>query len=215
MLDDVITNSDVDKGTAGADLTEEPSISETRTETRLLTEDIGFHRSQARDLHGDFDSLHQQSHILEWNQRTAERARASLSDMLDELADLGFSWRDVARLVGVSVPALQKWRRGDKASGESRGRVAALLAACDLIKDHYLVADVAQWFEVPVVLDCPVTPIDIYASERRSLVFDLAGGHSDPEQILTSFDPEWRDRYRSDFETFRAGDGRLSVRPKQ
>lgn len=216
MLDDVITNSDVevDKGTAGSELTEEPTISETRTQTKVLTEDIGFTRSQVRHLHDDVDSLHQQSHTVEWQTRTTDRARTGLVALLDQLGELGFSWRVVARMVGVSVPALQKWRRGEKSSGESRARVAALVAACDLIRDHYLVDDVAQWFEVPVLLDCPVTPIDMYASKSAELVFELAAGHTDPEQILDKFDATWRERYRSDFETFRSGDGSLSIRPK-
>jgi hypothetical protein len=43
---------------------------------------------------------------------------------------------------------------------------------------------------------------------------DFASGHTDAEQILTNWDPHWRDRYRSDFEVFRATDGQLSIRPK-
>ena len=214
MLDDVITEDELDSGTAGSELTAAPTISETRTQTRLLTEDIGFHRSQARHLHEDYDSLHQRSIAVEWQARTAERVRASLIELLDEIGELGFSWRDVARLVGVSVPALQKWRRGANATGDSRARVAALLSACDLIREHYSVADVGQWFEVPVILGVPVAPIDLYASESAALVFEFAAGHTDPEQILDTFDTDWRERYRSDFETYRAGDGHLSIRPK-
>lgn len=56
-----------------------------------------------------------------------------MASMLSDLAELGFAWRDIARLVKVSVPAVQKWRKGEKASGESHSRVASLLAACDLI----------------------------------------------------------------------------------
>lgn len=217
MLDDVMTSEpQTDTGTAGAELAAPPSISETRTQTKVLTEDIGFTRSQARHLHDDIDSLHQKSHILEWQTRTAERARTGLTTMLEELGELGFSWRDVARLVGVSVPGLQKWRRGEKASGESRAKVAALLAACDLIREHYMVDDVAQWFEVPLLYKtCPLTPIDLYAGENAELIFEFAAGHTDPEQILDAFEPNWRERYRSDFETYRSGDGNLSIRPKQ
>jgi hypothetical protein len=121
----------------------------------------------------------------------------------------------IARLVGVSVPAVQKWRRGETATGESRGRVASLLAACDLIREQYLVEDVAQWFEVPLLVGvCPVTTADLYAAGQVPLVFNYASGHVDAEQTLTEFDPTWRERYRSDFETFRAGHGQLSIRPR-
>jgi transcriptional regulator with XRE-family HTH domain len=145
---------------------------------------------------------------------TADRGKASITEMLAELADLGFAWRDIARLVGVTVAAVQKWRRGEGATGESRRRVASLLAACDLIAEHYEVREIASWFEMPLVGEAPVTPIDLYVEERVDLVFDYASGHADPEQILSDFDPRWRERYRSDFEVFRAADGQLSIRPK-
>jgi len=179
-----------------------------------LTADIGLNRRRAQVLNQDYEDLHQHTQFVEWRMRTTARGRASTADMLDELAELGFSWRDVARLVGVSVPALQKWRRGERASGERRRQVASLLAACDLIADHYEVREIASWFEMPLIADAPVTPIDLYVGKRPDLVFEHAGGHADPEQILTQFDGEWRERYRSEFELFRADDGDLSIRPK-
>lgn len=203
-----------DPGTVGRDVLGPPDISETRIQAHLLTEDIGGDRQAARDLNERYGDLHKRSHLVEWRTRTAERAQASVSAMLSDLADLGFSWRDVARLVGVSVPAVQKWRRGEKASGDSRLRVAGLLAACDLIAQHYMVEEVASWFEMPLVRGVPVTPIDLYAADQVPIVFDFASGHSDPEALLTEFDPAWRERYRSDFEVFEAGDGNLSIRPK-
>jgi hypothetical protein len=134
--------------------------------------------------------------------------------MLGKLAELGFAWRDVARLVGVSVPAIQKWRRGEKTSGDSRLKVANLLAACDIIAEHYMIEEVASWFEMPLVANAPVTPLDLYAANRGDLVFDFASGHTDPEVLLTEFDPEWRERYRSEFEVFDAVDGHRSIRTK-
>jgi len=94
-------------------------------------------------MHRDLDDLHQRSHEVEWRTLAADRARSSTTALLDELAAMGFAWRDVARLVGVSVPAVQKWRRGEGATGENRARLASLLAACDLIAAHYLVEDLA------------------------------------------------------------------------
>lgn len=201
-------------GTAGADIMPPPPISETDIEATNLTADIGWNRHRARELNQDYEDLHQQSQFVEWRTRTTARGRASTAEMLDELAELGFAWRDVARLVGVSVPAVQKWRRGERASGERRRQVASLLAACDLIAEHYEVREIASWFEMPLVADAPVTPIDLYIGKRPDLVFEYASGYADPEQILTQFDGEWRQRYRSDFEVFRAEDGDLSIRPK-
>jgi hypothetical protein len=134
--------------------------------------------------------------------------------MLAELADLGFAWRDIARLVNVSVPAVQKWRKGEKVSGDNRHRMASLLAACDLIKSHYMVEEIASWFEMPLSSSAPITPITLYAANRADLVFEFANGQVDPEALLSEFEPDWRERYRSDFEVFEAGDGNRSIRMK-
>lgn len=189
-------------------------LAQTRGRVEQLTEDIGFNRQRADVTAEDFGDLHKRSHDLEWRMLSAERAKASVVTMLGELGDMGFAWRDLARMVGVSVPAMQKWRRGEKASGDSRQRVASLLAACDLIRKHYMVEEIASWFEVPLVKDVPITAIDLYAHDRADLVFEFAHGQMDPEVLLTQYDPEWRERYRSDFETFVGADGNRSVRLK-
>ena len=69
---------------------------------------------------------------------SSDLGKANVKSMLTELADLGFAWRDIARMVGVSVPAVQKWRKGEKASGDSRIRVASLLAAYNLITEPFV-----------------------------------------------------------------------------
>jgi len=206
----------LEPGTASAGINLPPPLTETRTvATTVLTEDIGYIRKRARNLHKETGELHQQSHYTEWNARTNQRGQATTQDMLEELADLGFAWRDLAKLVGVSVPAIQKWRRGEGATGENRQKVASLLAACDLVAEHYGIQEITSWFETPMQLGVPVTPIALWASGRPDLVFDFASGHTESEQILTAWDPQWRDRYRSDFEVFRAGDGHLSIRQKE
>lgn len=206
----------LEPGTVGADINPPPLLTETKTvATTVLTEDIGYIRKRARNLHEETDELHQQSHYAEWNARTNQQGRTSTQEMLDELANLGFAWRDLAKLLGVSVPAIQKWRRGEGTTGENRQKVASLLAGCDLVSAHYGIQEIVSWFEMSMQLGVPVTPIDLWASGRPDLVFDFASGHLDSEQILTAWDPKWRDRYRSDFEVFRAGDGYLSIRQKE
>jgi hypothetical protein len=202
-----------ERGTA-SDSMARPTRSETKLMAAQLTEEVGGNRGEARALQEEFGDLHQRIHDVEWRIAAAERAKASVTAMLSELADLGFSWREIAQLVRVSVPAVQKWRKGDKASGESRLRLASLLAACDLICEHYMVEEIASWFEMPLSSAAPVTPIDLYSADRADLVFEFGSGHVDPEALLTQFDPAWRDRYRSDFEVFEAGDGNRSLRAK-
>ena len=205
----------LEPGTVGTDINPPPPLTKTKTMATVLTEDIGYIRQRARNLHEATNKLHQQSQYAEWNARTNKRGRTSTQDMLDELGDLGFAWRDVAKLVGVSVAAIQKWRRSEGTTGENRQKVASLLAACELVSEHYGIQEVTSWFEMPLQLGVPVTPIDLWASGRPDLVFDFASGHTDSEQILTAWDPQWRDLYRSDFEVFRAADGQLSIRPKE
>lgn len=196
------------------DSTTTPTLTETRLTAARLTSEIGGNRSVARTLHEDFDDLHKRIHDVEWRTASAERGKASVMSMLTHLADLGFAWRDIARLVNVSVPAVQKWRKGEKTSGDSRIRIASLLAACDLITSHYMVDEIASWFEMPLSSSAPVTPITLYAASRADLVFEFASGHADPEALLSEFEPDWRERYRSDFEVFVAGDGNSSIRMK-
>src|SRR6266487_3148320 len=90
----------LDAGTVGSEIVPPDEVSATRTAAKLLTEDIGFGRTRARILNEDYDDLHQQSRFVEWRAVTADRGRASTMEMLAELADLGFAWRDIARLVG-------------------------------------------------------------------------------------------------------------------
>jgi len=206
----------LESGTAGSEPIQPPTLpSATRPALSELTEGAGFLRSRARALHEDVGSLHRDSVYQDWNNWTNRRARVGSQELLDELGDLGFAWRDVARLIGVSVAAVQKWRRGERTTGENRRRIASLLAACDMITRSYGIQEVASWMEMPVRADVPVTPTDLWVAERVDLVFDLASGHVDADDILADFDSEWRERYRSDFEVFKAGDGRLSIRGKE
>ena len=48
----------------------------------------------------------------------------------------------------------------------------------------------------------------------RILYVAMRHDYSKPEQVLDAWNPDWRERYRSDFEVFVAGDGNLAIRPK-
>lgn len=179
-----------------------------------LVEATGSLRSTTKIQAEDSGELHQEAVFLDWQVRTNQRGKLAPKTLLGEIADLGFAWRDVARMIGVSVPAVQKWRRAGGVTGENRRRLASLLALCDVIIKRYLIQEVASWFEMPITSAAPVTPIDLYAEGQHRLILDHAGGHGDSEQILTTYDPEWRERFRSDFEVFRDYDGEMSIRPK-
>lgn len=187
------------------------------TPTRILAYE---HSEQARSLvtkvavlQQDVTETHSQALKNEWEVLTTHRARSNALDLLGLLADQGFAWRDIARMLGVSVPAIQKWRRGEKISGENRFKLAQLVAAQDLIASRYEIRDIESWFETPIS-GAPVTPTDIWAAGDTQLVFDYASGVLSPEEALNLFDPEWRTKYDSPFETFLGDDGIRSIRAK-
>ncbi|WP_435218400.1 hypothetical protein [Streptomyces sp. bgisy034] len=187
----------------------------TSTTTSQLVEEAGFLRSEVRYLGESTSELHQMALFESWQRRTQERGKLAPKTLLEEIADLGFSWRDVARMIGVSVPAIQKWRRDGGASGENRRRLASLLAMCDEITESYHIQEVASWFEMPIAVGAPITPVDLYADGQARLVMEHASGHSDGQTILTAYDPDWREHYRSDFEVYLEADGAMSIRSKK
>jgi len=141
-------------------------------------------------------------------------------DLLDELAQLGFAWRHVARLIGVSVPTLAQWRGvrnqpREPMSPENLDKLAMLLDVCTLVRNTSFVPDVAAFFETRVLPDAPIRPMDLYAAGRVDLVLDWASRTvQDPAALLSAFDSDWRERYHSDFEVFQAADGELAIRSK-
>jgi len=141
-------------------------------------------------------------------------------DLLDELAQLGFARRHVARLIGVGVPTLAQWsgvraQPREPMSADDLDKLAALLDVCALVRDTSFVPDVAAFFETPVLPDAPIRPMDLYAAGRVDLVLDWASRTvQDPAALLSAFDSDWRERYHSDFEVFQAADGELAIRSK-
>lgn len=180
----------------------------------MLTEDRDNERHQALLNALDRTIEHEESYRNEWLVLSQQCAMQPATTLLDRLADIGFAWRHVAQMVGVTVPAVQKWRHGDRITGENLGRLARLVGACDFISKHYS-TDIAAWFEMPIVESAPVTPIDLWSSGKQGLFFALLTGTIHPENVLDRYEPDWRENYRSDFEVFDADDGYLAIRPKE
>ena len=136
-----------------------------------------------------------------------QRVREELSVLLEELSDLGFSWRDIARTSQVSMSALRKWRLGAPATGENRKRVATMAAFCDIAREECLIREGASWLETRIHLDAPITPMDLIANDRWDLVLRLASNHGqDPDVVLDEFEPGWRENYESSVEVFAGPD---------
>lgn len=185
-----------------------------QTLATTLTQEAGSLRLRADVLGTDVKRLHQDVYISEWRQQTQKLVHQGSSQLLEQLAELGFAWRDVARMVGVSVPAVQKWRKGTQASPDNRLALASLLAAKHVLLRNTTIQDFAQWLEVPFVQDVPLTPLDLWATGAYELVFEYALEQLSPEEVLDAFQPDWREAYASEWETFVAGDGGLSIRTR-
>jgi len=202
-------------GTAATGVTETRIPSPTRTTVVLRTESVSEIRKRVRELSTSVDAVHQRAYIEEWQVLTQARAASGGITLLNELADLGFSWRDIARLAGVSVPAIQKWRKGANLSPDNRHKLARLLAGCDFISSHLFIEDIGQWFEMPIVDTSPITPIDLWAAGQEILVFEYATRYLAPEETLSRYDSSWRDKYRTSVETFIGDDSYPGLRVRK
>lgn len=190
------------------------TIEELAQEARDLTDEAGHLRNFNALLSGDLSDVHHRAFRVQLETHTAKVAKRAPTDLLGDLSEVGFGWRDIARMVGVSVPALRRWRQGEPPTGEHRRRVAELVAFVRILTDDHLVSDVASWLEMPIAGGVPLNGIDLYSEGHLVTIFDLASEHITPDQALDQADPGWRDRYHSDYEVFRAGDGQPAIRPR-
>lgn len=186
----------------------------TRTSQDELAEQAGVLRNATRFLSEDVADVHDRVLEIQLDGRTDEAAKRAVTDLLNELAEMGFAWRDIARLVGVTVPAVRKWRQGEPASGPNRRAVARLLAFVDVLRADHLVQDVPSWMEIPLA-GSAIAGLDVYAAGHTNLLLLHAAGHLTSEEVLDQFKPSWRDESDDRFEIVTAADGASLVRLRQ
>ena len=172
-----------------------------------LRHDVGVLSEDVKRTHGD--SLRIQ---LEF--RTDEALKRAPVDLLSELAGLGFSWTSIARLAGVSIPAIRKWRNGGTVSGGNRRKVAMLVALVGLLSEDHLIHDVASWLDIPLA-GTSFTGIDVLAAGHDHGYHDLtayASEHIRSCELLDRTVPGWRATLDDRFESYTAGDGEQAIR---
>lgn len=137
------------------------------------------------------------------------------AQLLESLADYGFAWRDIARVLGVSVPAITKWRKGAGVTGENRLRIVRLLAVTDMLERRFI-AEPVSWLEMPINEGVSLTSMDLLERGRYDLVLDLASSHTGDgtmDYVLNEIDPNWRNNLVDNtVESFVAEDGVVSLR---
>lgn len=185
-------------------------------ETRLSNADIlanatGALRSDVGVLSENVAQVHEDSLRLQLESRADVAARRSPVSLLDELAAWGFSWTAIARVVGVSIPAVRKWRQGNPLSGENRRNLASLVAFVGVLEEDYLIGDGASWLDMPLG-ESTFTGIDLLATGKAHGLMEYAAGHIGSTDLLDSALPAWRDMVDDRFEVYEAQDGERAIR---
>lgn len=183
----------------------------TRLSPDVLANRAGALRSDVGILSEKVEQVHDMSLLIQLEARTDEQAKRRPTDLLNELSDLGFAWTSVARLVGVSIPAIRKWRQGGSVSGTNRRKLARLLALVGLLKSDHLISDVVSWLDMPLS-GSGYTAIDVLVAGHEANLMLYAAGHISSMQLLDRALPDWREMLDERFEIFRAGDGSLAIR---
>ncbi len=195
-----------------------PDASEQTASGSAVLREIGHQVGRLRDevelLNRDLNDQHRTVQRYDLSERASAKARKGVEALLDELStDRGMSWRDVARVAGVSRSAVRKWRQGETPSAESRTWLALAAAFLDVL-EQFPIADPVGWLEVPILPGYSVTAFDVYQTGRLELLLDYAGERVTATELLDTFDASWRERFSSNFEIFTAPDGVRSIRPK-
>jgi hypothetical protein len=143
------------------------------------------------------------------------RAREATRALLGQLADHGFSWTSVAALANVSIPALRKWRLGGRTTGENQMRLARVVSLVHWLAESKSIGDVVGFLELPLSTGVPITRLDVLIAGGPELIVESLTGEETPaETILDRFQPDWRERYATDFEVVESSDGQRSIRAK-
>ncbi len=210
------TLQEPDQITTGAAAAGAVSAESATAASVLLVQRAGWLRSRADALGEDVASIHQQVRSYHLDQRAAVKSRRGVAGLLTELAvERGMAWADIARLIGVSVAAIRKWRGSSSASADHRFELAKLTAFLDLL-DEYAIEDPAQWMEMrlPLPAGYVITPMDLYRRGEVTPLLEYASQRLDAARMLDEIDPRWRDS-RSDFESYDAPDGTKAIRARK
>lgn len=146
---------------------------------------------------------------------TALRERQLKLSVEQGLANLvqgyGMSWSDLARATGVTQQALRKWRQGGRPSPDSRTRLAEL-GACMMLLEHAEVSEPASWLALPIVPGYNPRRFDLFIAHHHYELIALARNEINPEEALSSLDPQWRQTLLRRHETFVDADEQLSIK---
>ena len=137
---------------------------------------------------------------LDLDERTAVKATSSVNDLLEVLAvDWGLAWSEIARLCGVTVSAVRKWRMGESVSPDNRRALARLAAFLELLEVVGPVGDAAGWLGMRLSERYTVTASDLYSAGHADDVLEYAQGQLGLNDLLERWEPDWRATNRSEW----------------
>lgn len=171
--------------------------------TAELRDDFIRGAARAQELHEDveLDELDRNARSLELE---------STPELLEALADAGFSWATIARLLEVTPTAVRKWRKGAGVSTSNHQRLAHLLAMARMLsRVQPRIDDVAFWLETPCREDTALLRLDLYRAKAYNALLALAAERRQAVEVLDEVLPDWRRLHGRDqrFELVWAEDG--------
>lgn len=154
-------------------------------------------RQSSLDVHRRAVALDSEVLGLQLGELASELAQETPVELLETArSELGFSWEDLAQMVGVSSAALRKWRKGDSVTPQNRHLLAKTIAFCGLLKRRDpRISDPVQWLSEPFVDGISVRAIDLYSAGFATELFAVARGDLSRSALLERFDPDWRRHY--------------------
>lgn len=187
------------------------------SETRALSLRADYLRTEVDMLGGEMQELHGAVREHDLADRTLEKSKKAVATLLEELAsDRGMGWSDIAEVVGVSVSAVRKWRKGGVASPDSRSKLARIAALLDVLEEKGVIEDPAAWMEMNFTLEPGyfIRPLDLYLEGHITELIELAEQRQTTAQVLDQVRPNWR-QSRSDFEVYLDVDGERAIRRRE
>ena len=155
------------------------------------------HRRSSREIarnHTDHRDSNFQHHL-------AGLTNESVGSLLKKLAvSFGLSWIDLSQLIGVSIPALRKWRLGGDITDGNLDKLRTLTAFFLTLQDMR-VPDPSNWIHSRLVPEfSTVTPLHLYSSANIPELLGFVNANSNPVLLLHKLCPDWRQLYPSEFE---------------
>lgn len=145
------------------------------------------------------------------SERSDLKAQLGLKGLLSELTEVhGLGWSEIARLVGVSVPAVRKWRLGGDITPQRLAAMSRLAALLDLLASEG-VQDPAAWLNLPLDSEGDVVKSEIFRAGHAADLLLYAKQELSQQDLLTRAGVAAAQPSRNVL--VRAEDGHLSIVP--